>query len=65
MRSRARPTDRVLTWTADVDRIDPGSPQWQAVAPLVRLNAGATDLPARWEKHSRMLRLTPAPVGTD
>jgi hypothetical protein len=43
-------------------------PQWQAVAPLlaaVRLNADATDLPARWEKHLRMLRLTPAPAGTD
>lgn len=25
VRSRARPTDRVLTWTADVDRIEPGS----------------------------------------
>ncbi|QGN45587.1 hypothetical protein ACN26Y_04485 [Micromonospora sp. WMMD558] len=57
---------RIVTWTADVSRVAPGSEDWETVAPLVaakRLNApGPTaDLVARWAADGCALnRLTPA-----
>ncbi len=68
VRSRARPTDRVLTWTADVQQVAPGSDAWRRLAPLlaaVRLNSAAPGLAERWENRSTMLRLTPLAVGTE
>lgn len=62
VRSRARPTDRVLTWAAGVERILPGTSRWEEVTPLlaaVRLNAPPGDLAARWVQRSTLLMLTP------
>lgn len=72
VRSRARPSDRVLTWPATVQRVAPGSPRWVLVVPLLaaaRLNAprpGADipDLPGVWARQSTVLRLAPRAVGT-
>ena len=66
VRSKATQSGRVVEWDADVSRVEPGTPQWDEVVPLLaaeRLNAASTqDLPARWAASSTVLRL--APVGS-
>jgi len=54
----------IVTWTASVTMVEPGSEQWASVAPLVaakRLNAsGSTDeVVARWARECVLNRLTP------
>ncbi len=65
VRSKATQSGRVVEWAADVTRVEPGSPQWDEVTPLLaaeRLNAvSADDLPARWAASSVVLRLAPRP----
>jgi hypothetical protein len=65
VRSKATQSGRVVEWAADVSRVEPGSPQWEDVVPLLaaeRLNAtSAQDLPARWAATSTVLRLAPRP----
>lgn len=57
---------RIVTWPARVDRVLPGTEEWETVAPLVaakRLNApgSATDLMQRWaDDGCALTRLTPA-----
>ncbi|MGC5030055.1 hypothetical protein [Micromonospora sp. DT229] len=57
---------RIITWTAQVSRVRPGTEEWDTLAPLVgakRLNApGPTaDLVARWAADDcALVRLTPA-----
>jgi hypothetical protein len=55
---------RILTWPASVTRIEPGGPEWDAVAPQLaakRLNApGSTDeTVGRWAATCRVYRLAP------
>ncbi|MFN2523154.1 MAG: hypothetical protein ABR614_07560 [Mycobacteriales bacterium] len=53
----------VLAWGADVQPVPVGSPDWDAVVPLLhakRLNApDGEQQPARWARESTVLRLTP------
>lgn len=53
----------VVEWPAAVTVVDPGSPTWSAVTPLLaaeRLNATTVeDLPARWAVASTVLELRP------
>lgn len=63
VRSRERLADRVVQWWADVQRVEPGSPDWDAVVPALhaqRLNPpdGAAQ-PERWARESTVLRLVP------
>ncbi|MFF7235644.1 hypothetical protein [Streptomyces collinus] len=55
---------RLVTWPATVSEPAAGSPQWEAaVAELKgkRLNApDGEEMPARWARECRVLRLTPA-----
>lgn len=56
---------RVVTWPAEVGRIEPGSEEWDTVAPQLankRLNAPTTAeaLAARWATECVVSRLTPA-----
>jgi hypothetical protein len=54
---------RLVTWTAKVVELAPGSPAWEAtVAELKgkRLNApDGEEMPARWARECRVLRLEP------
>ena len=54
---------RLLTWVADVSRIEPGSPEWDAVVPTLvakRLNLpDGEEAPQRWARESTLWRLTP------
>jgi hypothetical protein len=63
VRSKASQSGRVVEWEADVRRVEPGTPEWDEVTPLLaaeRLNAvSADDLPARWAATSTVLRLAP------
>jgi hypothetical protein len=63
VRSKATQSGRVVEWEAHVSRVEPGSPEWDEVTPLLaaeRLNAvSAQDLPARWAASSTVLRLVP------
>ncbi|MEV0716941.1 hypothetical protein [Asanoa sp. NPDC050611] len=59
---------RIVTWTADVRRVQPGDDEWNAVAPQVggkRLNAsGTTDqLLERWAMDCTLSCLSPAADG--
>ena len=64
VRSKATQSGRVVEWPADVTRVEPGTPEWDEVVPLLaaeRLNAvSAEDLPARWAASSTVLRLAPS-----
>ena len=63
VRSKASQSDRVVTWDADVTTVEPGTPAWDEVVPLLvaeRLNAGTADLAATWARASTVLRLSPA-----
>jgi hypothetical protein len=59
-----RTPDGPLSWPADVDVVEPGTPLWQAVTPALanrRLNApDGIDAPARWAQESTVYVLTPA-----
>jgi hypothetical protein len=62
-RGRGSLAARAGELTAEVERLEPGSPAWEAVLPLLvaeRLNADDLDaLPARWAQASTVLRLRP------
>jgi hypothetical protein len=56
---------RIVTWSAEVTRVEPGTEEWEAVAPQLaakRLNASGTAeaLVARWSGGCVISRLTPA-----
>lgn len=56
---------RIVTWPAEVTRVDPRSEEWEAVVPQLagkRLNSpdSATDLARRWAAECSVNRLTPA-----
>jgi len=56
---------QIVSWPAEVTRVEPDSEQWEAVAPLVaakRLNApgGTADVVRRWASECVLHRLTPA-----
>ena len=63
VRSKASQNDRVVSWVADVSRVEPGSPAWELAVPLLhekRLNApDGEQQPERWARESLVLRLTP------
>ncbi len=54
---------RLVTWRADVSRVEPGSRQWDEVVPVLqakRLNAQDREQqPSRWARDSSVLRLRP------
>jgi hypothetical protein len=55
---------RIVTWTAAVTRVQPGTEEWETVAPQLagkRLNASGTAeaLAARWAAECLVQRLTP------
>jgi hypothetical protein len=62
VRSRAT-GERLVTWLAAVDRVRPGSAEWDRVMPGLsakRLNSVDGRLaPARWARESVLIRLTP------
>jgi hypothetical protein len=63
VRSKATQSDRLVQWVADVSAVEPGTPAWDEVVPLLhakRLNPpdGAAQ-PERWARSSTVLRLTP------
>lgn len=53
--------NRIVTWVAAVDRVQPGSEEWDRMVPLlvVRRLSAANDAAARWAESGRVLRLTP------
>ena len=56
---------RILTWPASVERVEPGTGQWDRVVPQLagkRLNASGTTehTVARWAAECTVSRLTPA-----
>ena len=63
VRSAASQSGRVVEWTAEVDQVQPGSPEWAQVTPLLaaaRLNRRDRSDPAgRWARESTVLRFTP------
>lgn len=69
VRSRERQAGRVVQWSALVERVVPGTPDWDRVVPLLaaqRLNArDAARLPERWARESRVLRLVPVDADAD
>lgn len=54
----------IVTWSALVSRLDPGSDDWEAVVPALaakRLNAApVAELAARWAVDGTVARLSPA-----
>lgn len=63
VRSKQRQGDLLVEWVADVHRVQPATPEWDEVVPLLhtrRLNApDGEQQPARWAHESVVLRLTP------
>jgi hypothetical protein len=63
VRSRERRSGVVVEWAADVERLQPGTPEWEHVAPVLaaaRLNApDGGQQPLRWARESAVLRLRP------
>jgi hypothetical protein len=56
---------RIVTWLAEVSRVEPGTEEWETVVPQLaskRLNAPGTAeaLAARWATECVVTRLTPA-----
>jgi len=54
----------IVTWSAEVDRVGPGTPEWDEVVPLLaakRLNGSAS--PARWAGGATVSRLSPRTAG--
>lgn len=63
VRSKDRQADRLVEWVAAVEAVEPGTPTWEEVVPLLhakRLNPpdGAAQ-PERWARESRVWRLVP------
>ncbi|GAA2240434.1 hypothetical protein GCM10010232_29330 [Streptomyces amakusaensis] len=60
---------RLVAWTASVTELKPGSEQWEEVLPELkgkRLNApDAEQVPERWARECRVLRLEPVSSTTD
>ncbi len=61
---RSRTTGgRAVTWEAAVATVEPGSPQWQAVVPVLltkRLNLTDVETATqRWAEHCTVVRLAP------
>jgi hypothetical protein len=58
---------RIVTWRAGVTALEPGSPEWDAVAPQVagkRLNSTpAAQLLERWQREAVLSRLVPLDDG--
>src|SRR5690606_20737430 len=54
---------RLVTWTARVRRVEPGTPEWETATRLLRSSRlNATDqasLPERWERSAVVVRLEP------
>lgn len=62
VRSKAAQAGVVVEWAADVSRVEPGTPAWDEVLPLLaveRLNAEAARA-ERWATECTVLRFTPA-----
>jgi hypothetical protein len=63
VRSRERQADRVVQWWATAQVRAPGTPEWDALVPLLsarRLNArDAAQQPQRWAQDSVVLSLVP------
>jgi hypothetical protein len=63
VRSHERRSGLLVTWTADVTRVEPGSAEWDAAVPVLhaaRLNArDGEEQPARWARESTVVRLRP------
>jgi hypothetical protein len=56
---------RIATWAADVSTVEPGTPEWDEVAPQLaakRLNApgNAEETVRRWTEQATVSRLSPA-----
>jgi hypothetical protein len=63
VRSKATQSDRLVQWVAHAASVEPGTPLWDEVVPLLhakRLNPpdGAAQ-PDRWARESTVLQLTP------
>ncbi|ANW21857.1 hypothetical protein I3J09_08775 [Streptomyces clavuligerus] len=60
---------RLVAWTASVDELEPRSAAWEAVVPELkgkRLNAvAAEEMPERWARDCRVLRLAPLTSTTE
>jgi hypothetical protein len=63
VRSRERRSGLVVQWSAQVERVPPGTPEWDEVVPVLhaaRLNApDGEEQPQRWARESLVLRLRP------
>ena len=63
VRSKDRQADRLVEWVALVEPVQPGTPLWDEVVPLLhakRLNAPDGDeQPVRWARESTVLRFVP------
>ena len=63
VRSAASQSGVVVAWTAAVEQVEPGTPRWDEVVPLLaaeRLHA-APGAPERWAVSATVLRLVPVP----
>ena len=63
VRSKDQQAGRLVEWVADVERVEPGTPTWDEVVPLLhakRLNApDGEEQPSRWARECLVLQLTP------
>ena len=63
VRSHERRSGLLVEWTADVERVEPGTPEWETAVPVLhaeRLNAPDGEAqPQRWARESTVLRLRP------
>jgi hypothetical protein len=63
VRSHERRSGLLVTWTAEVSPVEPGTPAWDDAVPVLhaaRLNApDGEQQPQRWARESTVLRLRP------
>jgi hypothetical protein len=63
VRSHERRSGLLVVWTADVEQVLPGTPEWEQGVPVLhaaRLNAAdGEQQPQRWARESTVLRLRP------
>jgi len=63
VRSHERRGGLLVTWTAEVEHVEPGTPAWDSGVPVLhgrRLNApDGEQQPQRWARESTVLRLRP------